>query len=1662
MTADIATLGIRVDARQVEQGDRALQNFQRSGDRAEQSADRLQGTMARLARMAAAVTAALGVHELIKQADLWANLQGRLSLVTKSQQDLVDKQNALFAVAQRTRSQLEGTVDLYAKLTRATQSLNTTDAERLRVTETINKSMIISGAGAEEAAGAVRQLGQAFAAGALRGDELNSILEGAPRLAEAIAVGMGRTVGDLKTLGEQGKITGAAVMKALNSQAGAIDAEFAKMPQTVGQAFTQIQNAVLRYIGVTDQAGKMSAGLAGMLSTVAGNIGKVAAAIAGLAATGALNWFVGITRAIAGKVAATEAAIVADRTAAVAAIAAAEAANLQATAELRLAEVEAAGALGAAARTASQARLTAATLAQTAATTALTAAQTAGAGVAGWGARALGLLGGPIGIVTTLLGAGVAAWMMWGDKAKEGETKAEQSLSEKTIEIVADLDKQIAKLEERNRLMKVAPDVAKAEAPGAEQQRAILTEIDRVSKDANLTDLARTEILRVLGGQYNELTVKMGRAAAAQKTFDATSNADKLSAWLAKNTEYLTKAEKITAAIAKAKQELGDAFNADVEKKIRDSFAKGDVEKATNAYKESVKAAKEYIRSLELERQEVGATEQQKRMLAAAREAEKVKAGPDAAAVRLRIMEEALALDAATQAWERKVEAEKAAAELQAKVFDDPTAAVWKQVEALKAENAAFGLTAEAATRAAIVKVQAALQSVELTDRETSALESQLAALNALADEQARHAGLEAGKKAADDAKAEALKMSDDIRNSLTDALLRGFEAGKGFAQNLRDTTVHMFETMVLRPVIQGVMSPVSQAIGSAFGPSTAAAAGSSAGGSALGSAAAGLFGAGGLGGSIAAGAGWLTGATTLTGSLTAGASLMGTGTLAGMASGLGMMAGALGPIALGVAAIYALTKSIDHSGTPHTGGAASASASGTQAIAAESLHFEKTQVSASTQEWVTGVASGVVGILNATATAFGKTAGYEAATAFADDSSKDGAWGGLVIKNLGSKLLDWQDSRGNGPWAPKVFADGEVGQKQYLAEISKSVRTVMDGIGLPSWAGKMLDALGDAPALDELAKVVDTITATQNALAVLGQNIAGFASLSDGAVAALMDASGGIAALSTNAGAFYANFYSEGEKNAAMSGQITDALAAVNLAMPATRDGYRDLVTAQMQLGEAGAPALAVLFQNAAAFAQITPAATEAAAAVRSAADVLSERDGLLDQLAQITMTPDAYARSKLDSRNLDVYGQVQAAQAAKDAADALAQANDGIQQQIDALLRARMSEAEGYAADTAGMAESTRALYDHMLALKAEDAAAAAAQAASEQAAAAWAQRQADIAAADVAAQQQREAAAAAEAQAAQALATKRADLELQLFNLTHDAAEQLAHKRELEIAATEGTLEPLQRQIYAMEDQAAAADQAAKDLAAATAHAQAVANERTSLDRSYYQAVGDTAKLREMELAALDPSNRARQEEIYAIQDKAVADQKAAAAAQAFGEAQVQVVLNAQKAADDLKQAWRDIGNSLVDEINRIHGVMGGDSAASAQMQFAVATAQARAGDQAAAKMLPALSQKLLEAFDSEAVTALDLRRLQAMTAASLGDTVRAIAPDTPGYTASTSSQPAAAQSGDSGPTVAAAVSSLSAEIADLKRENKRLADMFESLTNGGDAMRVTTDG
>lgn len=266
---DIAQLAVEVKTGDVSRARRELDQLTASGRRTESAVDGISSAFAGKLRGAiGGLGLGLLVREVIQTADAYTSLTARLGLVTNSTIELERAQSALFQIAQESRVGLGATADLFTSLSRSTQALGKTQTEVLGVTETINQALIVSGTSAQSASAALTQLGQGFASGVLRGEELNSVLEQTPRLAQAIADGLGVSVGRLRALGQAGKLTAEEVFGALQSQAEKLRGEFDRMPTTVAQSFQQIGNSVSALIGDLDAATGATSSLARGLTSI--------------------------------------------------------------------------------------------------------------------------------------------------------------------------------------------------------------------------------------------------------------------------------------------------------------------------------------------------------------------------------------------------------------------------------------------------------------------------------------------------------------------------------------------------------------------------------------------------------------------------------------------------------------------------------------------------------------------------------------------------------------------------------------------------------------------------------------------------------------------------------------------------------------------------------------------------------------------------------------------------------------------------------------------------------------------------------------------------------------------------------------------------------------------------------------------------------------------------------------------------------------------------------------------------------------------------------------------------------------------------------------------------------------------------------------------------
>lgn len=237
----------------------------------------LRGMRSAVVGLAGALGAGLSVHGLIAISDEAKTINGRLQLATESQEDFNRAQAETFRIAQSTRNGLKSIADLYARMERSTRDLKLNQATILQLTDTIAKTSAISGGGPGTEAALV-QFGQLLSAGDLSAvaQELNSVQEQAPRLAEALKQGLielgyeGNT--SLKKMVSEGGVSLQDLLKALLSQADKVDAEFAQLPETISGGFTRIRNSFLQYTATSADAGSVSATIANALKSIADNL----------------------------------------------------------------------------------------------------------------------------------------------------------------------------------------------------------------------------------------------------------------------------------------------------------------------------------------------------------------------------------------------------------------------------------------------------------------------------------------------------------------------------------------------------------------------------------------------------------------------------------------------------------------------------------------------------------------------------------------------------------------------------------------------------------------------------------------------------------------------------------------------------------------------------------------------------------------------------------------------------------------------------------------------------------------------------------------------------------------------------------------------------------------------------------------------------------------------------------------------------------------------------------------------------------------------------------------------------------------------------------------------------------------------------------------------
>lgn len=224
------------------------------------------GTVAGVSLGAAGLLGAAGAF--IRIADAAKSLRAQLKLATAEYGSFERAQKDVRSIAEATRSDLLATADLYSALQRNSGQLGTTQEQVARATLTVAESFKISGAATSEQSAATRQLIQAFQSGVLRGDEFNSIMENAPRLAKLLADSLGVTTGQLRKMAEAGELTADKLVRAFTDTkfTDALDDQFRQLPVTFDQAMSQLYNSAIIVFSEFDRGGQFSTSLANFVT----------------------------------------------------------------------------------------------------------------------------------------------------------------------------------------------------------------------------------------------------------------------------------------------------------------------------------------------------------------------------------------------------------------------------------------------------------------------------------------------------------------------------------------------------------------------------------------------------------------------------------------------------------------------------------------------------------------------------------------------------------------------------------------------------------------------------------------------------------------------------------------------------------------------------------------------------------------------------------------------------------------------------------------------------------------------------------------------------------------------------------------------------------------------------------------------------------------------------------------------------------------------------------------------------------------------------------------------------------------------------------------------------------------------------------------------------
>ena len=209
------------------------------------SLDQLQTSISRVASAIATSIVVEWGRAFLVAADNMNQLNARIERLTGSSTAAAQTMQSLMQISSSTGGSLQDTQKLWETLSTALRDTGATNSQIIQLTDTLQKIGRIGGSSSEEMANALRQFGQSISSGVVRAEEFNSVLEQMPELARQMASGMGVSMGELRQLMLDGKLTAEDALNAIQRRTSSVNSEFEKLPRTISQANTALTNSTL-------------------------------------------------------------------------------------------------------------------------------------------------------------------------------------------------------------------------------------------------------------------------------------------------------------------------------------------------------------------------------------------------------------------------------------------------------------------------------------------------------------------------------------------------------------------------------------------------------------------------------------------------------------------------------------------------------------------------------------------------------------------------------------------------------------------------------------------------------------------------------------------------------------------------------------------------------------------------------------------------------------------------------------------------------------------------------------------------------------------------------------------------------------------------------------------------------------------------------------------------------------------------------------------------------------------------------------------------------------------------------------------------------------------------------------------------------------------------